>query len=145
MPKQLLFPLATTHLGLTLVLSLIKNQDIIYSEPFTRIIYCLPSDVIHLHQEFLAELRAAYPKIEIVESLSAAEELQLTATKEKKLCVFDDQGLNLPNPAKHFSLMHIDHFSLHHNEFVPCFQRTFHVVSEENIFFSFEIHSWKSD
>ncbi len=46
---------------------------------------------MHLHEDFLNELRAAFPKIEIIEGMPSVDDLQLLSSKERKLLVIDDQ------------------------------------------------------
>ncbi len=71
-------------------LELINHRKIVYDKDFERIIYALPEDSIHLHQNFLEQLRHAYPAIEIIEGLPNINELHLKDDKSPKLLIIDD-------------------------------------------------------
>ncbi len=74
----------------TFALELIKNRNTVYDKDFQRIIYALPEDSIHLHQNFLETLKQIYPAIEIVEGLPNINELHLKEDKDPKLLIIDD-------------------------------------------------------
>ena len=72
-------------------LNLIKYRANVYDQFFERILYCFPLNMLHLHHEFIKDLEAVYPEIEIVEGLPDLDSLHLTLDKTThKLVVFDD-------------------------------------------------------
>ncbi len=78
----------------TFALELIKHRNVVYDQDFQRIIFALPEDSIHLHQNFLEKLRQVYPAIEIVEGLPNINELHLKDDKESKLLIIDDMMIS---------------------------------------------------
>ncbi len=71
-------------------LKLITFRAKIYSHEFERVLYALPHQSLHLHQEFISQLRSACENIQIIEGLPDIENLHLTANKLHKLLVLDD-------------------------------------------------------
>ncbi len=75
----------------TFALNLIKNRNTVYTHNFSRILYALPEGTLHLHQQFLSQLRESCPNIEIVEGIPDVEDFHLAADKSShKLLVLDD-------------------------------------------------------
>ncbi len=73
-----------------LILELLRNRDLVYTSKFTRIVYSLPEDSAHLHQDYLADLRQACPELEVVEGLPDLSALELRVDKRPKLLILDD-------------------------------------------------------
>lgn len=97
----------------TFVLELVKHKEKVYSATFERIIYCLPDESLHLHQEFEKELRAAFPAIEIIEGLPNITQLGIKDSKAHKLLILDD--LMFPVFESHIMLNLITKDSHHSN------------------------------
>ncbi len=74
----------------TFALNVIKYREQVYDKPFERIIYALPEDSVHLHQDFLNNLRNIYEKIEIVEGFPNISDLHIKEDKSAKLLIIDD-------------------------------------------------------
>ncbi len=74
----------------TFALQVIKNREKIYDKPFERIIYALPEDSVHLHQNFLQDLKNVYENIEIVEGFPNISDLHIKEDKSSKLLIIDD-------------------------------------------------------
>ncbi len=74
----------------TFACAIIQHREKIYDKPFERIIYALPEDSVHLHQEFLENLKKVYENIEIVEGFPNVAELHIKEDKTAKLLVIDD-------------------------------------------------------
>ncbi len=72
------------------ILELVKNWECVYNHTFERIIYCLPEESLHLHQDFVKQLREVFPKIEIVEGLPQISLLGIKDNKNHKLLILDD-------------------------------------------------------
>ena len=90
-PSRLVIAGPTLSGKSTFAYQLVKYRDTIYSEPFSRIIYALPETSIHLHKDFIENLRSDCANIEIVEGLPDLEEVHLTADKNThKLLILDD-------------------------------------------------------
>ncbi len=90
-PSRLVIAGPTMSGKSTFALNLIKHRNIVYSHPFSRILYAFPEGSLHLHQEFLKELRESSPSIEIVEGIPDMEEFHLAADKSShKLLILDD-------------------------------------------------------
>ncbi len=71
--------------------NLIKFRDVVYNQTFDRIVYALPEGSLHLHENFIQDLKNAYEKIEIVEGLPDIDNLNLAAEKNShKLLIMDD-------------------------------------------------------
>ncbi len=70
--------------------NLIKHRSVVYDVNFTRILYCLPEDNIHLHTDFINRLKATCDILEVVEGLPEVDKLQLKIDKRPKLVVIDD-------------------------------------------------------
>ncbi len=70
--------------------NLVRHREIVYDGSFSRIIYCLPEDSVHLHVEFIKRLKAVCDYLELVEGLPDVEELQLKVDKTRKLIIIDD-------------------------------------------------------
>ncbi len=95
----------------TFALEVIKYRDQMYDKPFERIIYALPEDSIHLHQNFLENLKTVYPNIEIVEGFPSIGDLNLKEDQTAKLLVIDDMMQNVFNSQTMLDLITKD---LHH-------------------------------
>ena len=74
----------------TFALNIIKFREQVYDKPFERIIYALPEDSVHLHQDFLNNLRQIYDPIEIIEGFPNITDLHLKEDKSSKLLIIDD-------------------------------------------------------
>ncbi len=74
----------------TFALKLILHRELVFDKTFSRIIYALPEDSIHLHQEFIKELETAYTAVEIIEGLPKVADLHLKDYKLHKLLIIDD-------------------------------------------------------
>ncbi len=74
----------------TFILKLVENRDLIYNEHFERIIYCLPEDSLHLHQEFVKKLEESFPNLELIEGIPKLNELHIKESKNHKLLILDD-------------------------------------------------------
>ncbi len=74
----------------TFVLDLVKHRDLVYSETFERILYCLPDDSLHLHQDFVKNMQNAFPPLEIIEGLPRISDLHIKDNKSHKLLILDD-------------------------------------------------------
>ena len=74
----------------TFILKLVQHRNLIYNETFERIIYCLPEDSLHLHQEFLKEMESAFSSLEVVEGMPKLNGLHIKDTKNHKLLILDD-------------------------------------------------------
>ncbi len=74
----------------TFVLDLVKYRDLVYSERFERILYCLPDDSLHLHQDFVKKMQETFPKLEIIEGLPRISDLHIKDNKNHKLLILDD-------------------------------------------------------
>ncbi len=77
------------------ILKVVQNRDHIYNVEFERILYCLPEDSLHLHQEFLKKMEEAFPRLEIIEGLPRLNELHIKDSKAHKLLIVDDLMLPL--------------------------------------------------
>ncbi len=72
-------------------LKLIEFRNMIYNENFDRILYALPENALHLHQNFIENLRSVCPLIEIVEGLPDINSLNLAVeSSTHKLLIMDD-------------------------------------------------------
>ena len=90
-PSRLVIAGPTMSGKSTFALQLIKYRNLVYTHPFSRIVYALPEESLHLHQDFLAKLREACEAVEIVEGLPDIQELHLATEKNShKLLVLDD-------------------------------------------------------
>ncbi len=69
---------------------LIKHRNVVFDKEFTRVLYAIPEESAHLHQEFIEELRKYYNHLEIVEGLPNLSELQLRVDQRPKLIIIDD-------------------------------------------------------
>ena len=78
----------------TFALEVIQNREKIYDKPFERIIYALPEDSVHLHQNFLQNLKNVYENIEIVEGFPNISDLHIKEDKSSKLLIIDDMMQN---------------------------------------------------
>ena len=74
----------------TFSLELIRHRLIVFDKEFSRIIYALPDDSIHLHEDFVKDLEKAYRNIEIVEGLPKVGDLHLKEDKFHKLLIIYD-------------------------------------------------------
>ncbi len=74
----------------TFVLQVIQHRDKVYNQTFERIIYCLPEDSLHLHQDFIKKMQEAFASLEIVEGLPSISELHIKDNKNHKLLILDD-------------------------------------------------------
>ena len=74
----------------TFVLNLVQNRALVYDQTFERIIYCLPEDSLHLHQEYLKKMEEAFPNLEIIEGIPQLTELHIKDNKSHKLLIIDD-------------------------------------------------------
>ncbi len=74
----------------TFALELIKHRDHVFDEEFSRIIYALPDDSIHLHDDFVRKLQESYAAVEIIEGLPKVGDLHLKDDKLHKLLIIDD-------------------------------------------------------
>ncbi len=70
--------------------SLVHHRELVYDAKFSRIVYCLPDDNIHLHTDFINRLRTTCNFIEIVEGIPDLEALQIKCDKTPKLIILDD-------------------------------------------------------
>ena len=73
-----------------LCLKLIKNRQFIYDVEFKRILYAFPKQSIHLHSEFISQLKDVCPSIEILEGIPNCQEVGLFDDKTSKLLILDD-------------------------------------------------------
>ncbi len=90
-PSRLVIAGPTMSGKSTFALKLIQYRNLVYTHPFSRILYALPEESLHLHQTFLAQLREACESIEIIEGLPDIQELHLATEKNShKLLVLDD-------------------------------------------------------
>ena len=113
-PSRLVITGPTMSGKSTFALQLIKFRDEIYSCKFERIVYALPENAIHLHQNFVTRLRDACSFIEIFEGLPNVEEIYLTTDKTThKLVVLDDLMIRVFSSNKMLEL--ITNFSHHCN------------------------------
>ncbi len=72
-------------------LKLIEFRKDVFDEKFDRILYALPDTSLHLHQEFIQDLRNICPFVEIVEGLPDVDTLNLATEKSShKLLIMDD-------------------------------------------------------
>ncbi len=74
----------------TFILGLVKHRDLVYDQTFERILYCLPEDALHLHQDFVKEMEIAFPNLEIIEGLPRIHDLHIKDNKNHKLLILDD-------------------------------------------------------
>ncbi len=37
----------------TFILNVVEHRNVVYDQTFERVIYCLPEDSLHLHQDFI--------------------------------------------------------------------------------------------
>ncbi len=74
-----------------LALKLVKYRTEVYNSPFERVLYSLPPETVHLHVDFIKELRNVCPHIQIIEGMPDQNDLHLTAGKAHKLLIIDDQ------------------------------------------------------
>ncbi len=74
----------------TFILKVVQNRHLIYNEEFDRILYCLPEDSLHLHQDFIKKMEEAFPRLEIIEGLPKLNELHIKDCKTHKLLIVDD-------------------------------------------------------
>ena len=74
----------------TFALELISHRELVFDKQFSRIIYALPEDSIHLHQEFIKKLEEAFSAVEVVEGLPKVADLHLKEDKMQKLLIIDD-------------------------------------------------------
>ncbi len=72
------------------VLGLVRHRADVYNEIFERILYCLPEDSLHLHQDFIKKMQEAFPPLEIIEGLPHLSELHVKDNKNHKLLILDD-------------------------------------------------------
>ena len=79
----------------TFVLSLVEHRNVIYDQNFERILYCLPEDSLHLHQNFIKQMQDAFPALEIIEGLPRISELHIKDNKNHKLLILDDLMLSV--------------------------------------------------
>ncbi len=79
----------------TFVLNLVKHRDLVYDQTFERIIYCIPDDSIHLHQNFIKEMETAFPNLEIIEGIPRIQDLHIKDNKNHKLLILDDLMISI--------------------------------------------------
>ncbi len=73
------------------ILMLMKNREIIYDANFSRIIYCIPRNSMHLHQGYLEEMKKYCSHLEVIEGLPDLTELRILEDKTPKIIFVDDQ------------------------------------------------------
>lgn len=71
------------------ILRMVKNQSILFTRPFERIIYSHPNDV-HNH-DYIRRLRDAYSSIEIIQGMPDLTKHALLDPSENKLVIIEDQ------------------------------------------------------
>ena len=52
-----------------LIKKIIESRDEVYDVEFSRIIYCLPSEGVSLHHQYLESLKAVCPFLEVQEGI----------------------------------------------------------------------------
>ena len=72
-------------------MKLVQFRNDVFNEKFDRILYALPESSLHLHQNFLENLREVCSFVEIVEGLPDIDSLNLGTEKSShKLLIMDD-------------------------------------------------------
>ncbi len=128
----------------TFALELIKHRNLIFNVTFSRIIYALPEDSLHLHENFIKRLETFFPAIEIVEGLPKIADLNLKDDKDHKILIMDDLMSTVFNSQTMMDLVTKDSHHCNCSVVITCqnffypskFGRTFvRNCSEKVIFF----------
>lgn len=69
---------------------LIRYQSEVFNHPFSRIIYCCPSEVSH-NNSYCEDLKSIFPNLEVIFGLPNVDQLQLRTDKSHKYIIVDDQ------------------------------------------------------
>ena len=71
----------------TLIYLLVKHRSLMFTEPFKRVILCIPAGSCHQHQKYLEKMQAVCTDLEIHEGPPDTQKLGLLLDNEPKLLI----------------------------------------------------------
>ena len=119
----------------TFIYKLIKFQNLVFSDTFDRIIYCMPNNTEDSRREYIAELRSICSNIYIVEGLPNLQDYFIKDNREKKLLILDDLSTQVISSRDYQELMtqgshhynvSVVYTSQNYFEKSPKYGKTFH-------------------
>ena len=72
------------------ILKLIKNRDLLFTERFHELYYCIPENVSHNPNPIFEEIKKSYPSARICYGLPDVTKLNLNFDNTSKLLIIDD-------------------------------------------------------
>jgi hypothetical protein len=106
------------------MLELVRHRAIVYDTTFKRVIYAIPHNSAHLHQDFLKNMKDACPELEVIEGLPDLTALHVTEDTTPKLMLIDDLMVEVLGSKDMLDLVCRDS---HHTNTSVC-------ISVQNIF-----------
>lgn len=72
------------------ILNLLKYRDLVFNEPFQKILYCIPAKSSEHHYDYIQSMTKLYPNLILVEGLPRIHRDDLLEGDGQKLIILDD-------------------------------------------------------